>query len=179
MNEIITNLWLGNSEDAVVIGDDPRWTIIAIHDYLKHELLNEPKSAQLFCIFVNRAEKVNGNAIRPEHDYPIDLVDGVPWFESRDLVVDLKVLNKIALKIHNALKDGQMVLVHCVGGLHRSPLVVAWFLFTFGWTADLFEAYRLIKEKRPEIEERLFWLPESVRRNLFIGDATVDQVGKK
>jgi protein-tyrosine phosphatase len=49
------------------------------------------------------------------------------------------------------------VLVHCAGGIDRAPLVVAWFLHTKrGMTID--NAYLLIKEKRPQINQHKDWI---------------------
>jgi hypothetical protein len=55
------------------------------------------------------------------------------------------------------------VLVHCLAGRERSPLVVAtWLCERNGMT--LGEAYKLIMSKRPIVEKRDFWL-EDARTN--------------
>ena len=140
--EIIPNLWLGDFIDAEEIGEDSDWKIFAILDYPANECPCEPKSSMVCSIFRNREQKF-----------------GESWTESKDLCVNIDILNELASLIDNELADGKKVLVHCVGGVHRSPLVVAWFLYRLGHVPDIDAAYDLIISKRPEVERRAFWLP--------------------
>jgi len=49
------------------------------------------------------------------------------------------------------------ILIHCGGGIERSPLVVAmWMSQRFFMTLD--EAYDWIKQRRPQAEDRRHWL---------------------
>jgi Dual specificity phosphatase, catalytic domain len=60
------------------------------------------------------------------------------------------------------------VLVHCVAGRERSPLVVAtWLCERRGLTLD--EAYRLIISKRPIVEGRASWLSDAERNRYGTG----------
>lgn len=53
-------------------------------------------------------------------------------------------------------KSGRLV-VHCLRGEDRSPLVVAWYFHQFrDMTLD--EAYSKIKEKRPQVNNRRDWI---------------------
>ncbi len=56
--------------------------------------------------------------------------------------------------MHEALKNGKVVFVHCKNGHARSPTMVVAYLVKYQGM-NLEEAYKLIKEKRPEshIEE--------------------------
>jgi protein-tyrosine phosphatase len=66
-------------------------------------------------------------------------------------------LDSTAALIDAALGLNQRILVHCEEGCERAPLVVAWFLRTRrGMTLD--EAYALLKERRPIVEDRRRWL---------------------
>jgi protein-tyrosine phosphatase len=72
---------------------------------------------------------------------------------------DAHLLKKAHYAIDKFLKTGP-VLVHCLAGSERSPLVVATWLcerhsFTLG------EAYKLLMRKRPIVEERAFWLSDA------------------
>lgn len=59
--------------------------------------------------------------------------------------------------ITKAYIDKAKILVHCKGGVERSPLVVAtWLQKVRGLTLD--EAYTLIKLRRPVVEDRRYWL---------------------
>ena len=67
-------------------------------------------------------------------------------------------------------KKYKRILVHCTAGMDRSPFVVALYLakwkcdteWTYGLPSDFkywfTEAYKLIKEKRPQIIEYVEWV---------------------
>ena len=66
-------------------------------------------------------------------------------------------LDTTAALIDAALALNQRILVHCEEGCERAPLVVAWFLRTRrGMTLD--QAYTLLKDRRPIVEDRRRWL---------------------
>lgn len=48
------------------------------------------------------------------------------------------------------------LLVHCMAGVERSPLTIVWYLMSKGMTID--DAYKLVKSKRPQVEDRRQWL---------------------
>lgn len=63
--------------------------------------------------------------------------------------------------IHSIITDAyiahEQILVHCRGGVERSPLTVAtWLQSRRGFTLD--EAYTLIMLRRPIVEDRRYWL---------------------
>ncbi len=58
--------------------------------------------------------------------------------------------------IAGALRSGQPILVHCGAGIERSPLAVAWYLARHGMSLD--DAYKLLRSKRPEVQDRRGWL---------------------
>ena len=148
MHEIVHNLWLGDRRDAELLAQMTHvaywtnWQIIAIADYPSNEIPNEPKSAEILSIFTREAS--------PE--------EGTEWYDSHDLRVDTKVLDYIADNIERYIERDHSVLVHCVAGIHRSPLVVAWFLWRRCYFDTLDEAYDYIKSIRPEVERREYWL---------------------
>ena len=66
-------------------------------------------------------------------------------------------MNDTAALIDEHLRKGWRVLVHCEEGCERAPLVVAWFLKTRR-AMSFDEAYALLKERRPIVEDRRRWL---------------------
>jgi hypothetical protein len=72
---------------------------------------------------------------------------------------DAHLLQKAHRAIDEFLKAGP-VLVHCLAGSERSPLVVAtWLCERHGLTVGA--AYDLIISKRPMVEKREFWLTDA------------------
>jgi len=74
-------------------------------------------------------------------------------------VASIKALNQVSQHIHTLLIRQIPVLVHCWGGVERSPLAVAWFLVGYGYEDSLSDAYAFLKSKRPVVSDRTFWLP--------------------
>lgn len=77
-------------------------------------------------------------------------------------IASVEALNNACSIIDEHLKKGEKILVHCVGGVERSPLTLAWYFVH--WTKDfdgLIEAYNFLKAKRPIVSERMFWLPQT------------------
>jgi hypothetical protein len=66
-------------------------------------------------------------------------------------------LDLIALAIHQKVKRGWSVTVHCAMGMERSCLAVAWYLGKYGGLM-LDEAYELIRERRPIAVDRREYL---------------------
>ena len=58
--------------------------------------------------------------------------------------------------IHEHAATQTKLLVHCMAGVERSPLTIVWYLMFTGLTMD--QAYAFVKRKRPEVEDRRFWL---------------------
>ena len=59
--------------------------------------------------------------------------------------------------INRVLKEKNDLLIHCMAGQERSPLVVAFYLSNnFGTTLN--EAYKIIKKIRPQIYDRSDWI---------------------
>lgn len=50
------------------------------------------------------------------------------------------------------------VIVHCAGGMERSPLVVATYLIQEGYASDYDDAYHFIKEIRPVVSDCRDWI---------------------
>lgn len=72
-------------------------------------------------------------------------------------IVSTVRLTLLAEIIHLARNAGQRVLVHCLAGMERSPLAIAWYLYTkLGMTLD--GAYELLKQKRPIVTDCRSWL---------------------
>lgn len=74
-------------------------------------------------------------------------------------VANIDKLNEAADLIETHVKNGDKLLVHCFGGIERSPLTLAWWLLRTKRFKTFEEAYAFLKSKRPAVSERLFWLP--------------------
>jgi protein-tyrosine phosphatase len=68
-------------------------------------------------------------------------------------------LEKACKIIDQHVSNDEKILVHCMGGVERSPLTIAWYLVQWGQAVDLKDAYEFLKEKRPVVSDRRFWLP--------------------
>lgn len=75
-----------------------------------------------------------------------------------DQKAKMQQLDLATEKIAQIMKSGQKLLVHCHDGMHRSPLLLAYFLTKTFRNFTIEDAYKFIKEKRPIVEERLEWL---------------------
>jgi hypothetical protein len=74
-------------------------------------------------------------------------------------VASTEALDRAADLIEEHVANGVPLLVHCYGGVERSPLTLAWWLVRSKQYNTLQEAYDFLKAKRPVVSERLFWLP--------------------
>mgnify|MGYP001602529208 CR=1 FL=1 len=54
------------------------------------------------------------------------------------------------------IDEGKDVLVHCLAGIERSPLVIVCYLHDNGYSWD--SAYEFVKKIRPQVQNRLQWL---------------------
>ena len=74
-------------------------------------------------------------------------------------VVNMGQLDVAVETIEWYVEHKQPLLVHCFGGVERSPLTLAAYFVRSKTCASWEEAYALLKSKRPVVSERLFWLP--------------------
>lgn len=97
----------------------------------------------------------NGLIICVLEEKPFDEPANATWIPF--LAEGVRSLEITAEIVDNALTGGRSVLVHCGAGSERAPLAVAWFLHRRrGMTLD--DAYALLKERRPIVQDRRFWL---------------------
>jgi hypothetical protein len=99
-------------------------------------------------------------------EYHIPILEKKPksHMDRTGALVSMAKLNTAVQFIRYLVRDGieygpENILVHCKGGVERSPLVVAHHLVESLWFADLDKAYAHIKKIRPVVSERKFWLP--------------------
>lgn len=76
---------------------------------------------------------------------------------SVDVRADKKAFERISEFLTQCELDRQKVLVHCLAGVERSPLVVAYYLSTRNG-GDLDAAYEIVKQKHPSTQMRTEWL---------------------
>lgn len=136
--EITPGLFLGTREDAEALGprvpDD--WACFSVTEYRsrykrKEELPNEP----------------DGSLDMP---FMTDIPGG--WH------ADPHKLDLIAEMIWWRLLHGKKVLVHCIHGQERSPLMIAWYLTWCGTAASISHAYEIVTKLHPRTERRDKWL---------------------
>ena len=78
-------------------------------------------------------------------------------------VASVNALNTAADLIDYHLSRHERLLVHCHGGIERSPLTIAWYLVNkVKGRATLQDAYTFLKTKRAVVSERIFWLPQGI-----------------
>lgn len=93
------------------------------------------------------------------HHIPILAKKPTSSIDRTGALVDMNELNRAADLIQNYVDTEQRLLVHCVGGVERSPLTLAYYFLRSKQAASWEEAYKFLKSKRPVVSERLFWLP--------------------
>jgi len=89
---------------------------------------------------------------------PILVVPPKSKFDRSGAIAPPERLDAVALTIDTCLTTGRKVLVHCQGGVERSPLAVAWW-HAHGDRRLLPQAYEWLKALRPVIADRTSWLP--------------------
>ncbi len=94
------------------------------------------------------------------HFLPILTKKPISTFDRSGAVASVNMLNTAADLIDYHVRKGDRLLVHCHGGIERSPLTIAWYLVNKVKECATFQdAYVFLKSKRPAVSERLFWLP--------------------
>ncbi len=101
----------------------------------------------------------------PDKAYWIPIIRSSAPLNDNELILDQDPiitalphqLDLVSFMIEKNLKYETDTLVHCMAGIERSPLAVAWYLHK-NCNMTYNEAYEFIKEKRPEVANRLQWL---------------------
>lgn len=91
------------------------------------------------------------NLSEEENELPPKNIESYTWLPVMDGLAPSQTQLEIGTSIINsAVHKGKKVFVHCRNGHARSPSLVAGYLVRYGgMTLD--DAYKLIKEKRPEV----------------------------
>jgi len=99
------------------------------------------------AVIINVAEELNT---------PADIKMPVMPENGQDAtMVRLNMLGEI---IADHMRHGDKVVVHCMAGIERSVLTVAWFLKNHLMFGTLNNAYTHIKKIRPVVERRDWWV---------------------
>jgi protein-tyrosine phosphatase len=143
--EIIDNLYLSDL-NSIQKGEG-KGQLICVLENLPEV---EPENALWVPILRRRYEKVK---IKPNQDYE--------WREyiSHAIPQQLDLVAEITDKYR---KKNIPVTIHCAAGEERSPLAVIWYLYKFGHAKSLEQAFEIVKAKKPDIINRLEWIPKSV-----------------
>ena len=129
-NEIIKNVWIGDLDDA------RKWEgnkICVLESYPRD--YTQRKNSLLIPIL-------------SEPHIHLEEVDAEAIMENLDLVSTV---------IQNHIMAGEKVLIHCMGGMERSPLAVTWYLHKNAGV-PLTDAFDYVKKKRPQALNRIQWL---------------------
>lgn len=84
-----------------------------------------------------------------------------PW-DRTGAIVSVEALIRAMNLIEEYVERNERLLIHCHGGIERSPLTLACYLVRSKAFGDLDQAYEFIRTKRPVVSDRRFWLPQSV-----------------
>lgn len=143
MTEILPRLYLGDLADARLFTGTVICTMNAWPEAGNPYALWIPVVRAPLCLTGSDREGV---------PVPPDQITAIP--QQLDLAADV---------IHDRLKEGQRVMVHCREGKERSPLTVAWYLRGYvGMPLD--DGYALLRSLRPMVIDRRQWLPVECRR---------------
>lgn len=129
-NEIIKNVWVGDIDDA------RKWDgnkICVLESYPRDYL--QRKNSLLIPILSDKHEHL----------------------EDEDAEVMMENIELVSSIIQNHIMSGEKVLVHCLGGMERSPLAVTWYLHKNAGVG-LNDAFDFVKKKRPQALNRIQWL---------------------
>jgi len=129
-NEIIKNVWVGDLDDA------RKWEgnkICVLESYPRDYL--QRKNSLLIPILSDKHEHL----------------------EESDAEVMMENIDLVSTIIQNHIMAGEKVLVHCMGGMERSPLAVTWYLHKNAGV-PLTDAFDYVKTKRPQALNRIQWL---------------------
>lgn len=78
---------------------------------------------------------------------------------NKGAMANLKQLDLLGNIIDSCIDADEPLLIHCKGGVERSPLTLVYYLVKFlKWDIDT--AYEHIKIIRPVVEDRRTWLPK-------------------
>jgi hypothetical protein len=72
-----------------------------------------------------------------------------------------ELLMQAARHINKVLWSGKDLLVHCGAGMERSPLTIAWWMFTTGIASSMAQAYDILQAARPIVANRENWIEKS------------------
>jgi len=137
MDLIKGTIYLGNIDDARNVS----WTgdIISVLQDLPHGV---PKRA-LWIPIIRSIGTINDFELIADQDV--------------DVVALRPQLDLVSRELQERFERSQPTLIHCIGGMERSPLAVVYWLHKYhgmSWG----DAYNYVKEKRPIIMNRLEWL---------------------
>ena len=71
----------------------------------------------------------------------------------------LKIAHEMLDRYYN---DCTPLLIHCIGGVERSPLTLATWMVSRGLYPDLGAAYEYLMSQRPVVEDRRHWLDQPI-----------------
>lgn len=135
VTKIFDGLYLGDWNDALSFDGE----IICV---MQEILSIEPKNAYWIPI-IRTSGRLNNDELIDDQDVEVFAL-------KHQLMLVTQIVN-------DNLEKKKDTLIHCMAGIERSPLAVVYCVRRFmnlGWD----EAYDYVKDKRPEVANRLEWL---------------------
>ncbi len=134
-DKIFDSIYLGDREDGLTFEGE---IICVLQDIPK----GEPKEALWIPVVRSSITLTDDQLIAEQDEYVYAQRSNL------DLIANILEKNR---------KKNIKTLVHCIGGIERSPLAIVYWLHKYhGFTYD--GAYTYVASKRPQIMNRLIWL---------------------
>lgn len=154
MNNIIRSIYLGNIKDATFAGEQTKMDTLYVHEDIV------PGYTPTFHVPILNVE--------PEVPLVIGDYFATQGAEEeinriqRKRLVDPGKLAVAHLLLDDYYDSYRPLLIHCLGGVERSPLTLATWMVKNGLQPDLDAAYVFLKAKRDVVQDRRHWLVQPV-----------------
>lgn len=146
ITEILPGVFLGDAADGKFF----KGAVVTVYEKLTGQ---EHPNFQWVPIMESRVEPSKKDKDMTKEDW-IDYLD--EWKASRIMLL------AATEAMHEHHLAGTPVITHCYAGVERSPCVMAIYLVRYGYQPNIYSAYSYIKAKRPIVQERYGWIPESL-----------------
>jgi hypothetical protein len=169
MNNILRSIYLGNIKDAFFAGDAA--PALRLYQQLFKFDQRQMKMDTLYVhedIVPGYTPTFHVPILNVEPEVPLVIGD---YFanpnaeETIDTIQRKRLVDPGKLVVAHMLLDDyyenyKPLLIHCLGGVERSPLTLATWMVKNGLQPDLDAAYVFLKNKRSVVQDRRHWLTQ-------------------